>query len=174
MMNKIKIESVTSRLTVLDVARERLASAEESLARAKSVYTHPIRVLEDAMAMDDTVIEAQEVVDEYQDLYIEALHDVQNVAVSAWEGGFTDGAKEWEQDEWEIRLRTTKSPTVTNIPDFIDDVHSIRAYSIVKGVTLNKADAVKLHETAEGGVRGLEVEERTSCSLKRIEGYGQD
>lgn len=168
-MDKLRIESLSSKLTELDVARNLLTGAEERLARARIPYSYAIQVLEEAMEADGTVLQCQQDVEELQALYTDALHLAQNTAVCAWEGGFTSGKKEWEQDEWEIRLRTTPTPSVSDVESFIDDIHTLRAHSVVKGMTLNKAKAVELHQTAGGGVRGLSVEEKTSCSLRKVE-----
>jgi len=166
-MDQINITSVTSRLTVLDVARQRVQYAEESLTCAKDRYIYAIQLLEDAMKCDETVIECQELVDEYQDLYGEALRESQDIAILAWEDGFTGGKKEWMQDGWEIRLRTTKTPKVTDPDSFTGHLKRIGAEvnNIIKSVTLHKAATNKLNDGISGGLNGLEVEERTSCSF---------
>ena len=168
-MNQINVTSLSHRLTTLDVARQRLASAEESMSCAKSVYTHAIQLLEDAMATDPTVVECQELIDEYQDLYLEALHQTQFVAISAWEGGFTNGKKEWGQDGWEVRLRSTKTPKVTDPDKFIHHLDHLDAEinSVIKSITLNKKATTDLNDGISGGLAGLDVEEKTSCSLKK-------
>jgi len=168
-MEQIKVASLSSRLTTLDIARERLASVEESMSCAKSVYTHAIQLLEDAMATDPTVVECQELIDEYQDLYLEALHQTQFVAISAWEGGFTNGKKEWGQDGWEVRLRSTKTPKVTDPDKFIHHLDHLDAEinSVIKSITLNKKATTDLNDGISGGLAGLDVEEKTSCSLKK-------
>lgn len=171
-MNEITIQSVTTHLTHLDLCRERVANAEESLERARSKYAYAIRLLEEAMELDDTILQCQALVDEYQDLYTQALHNTQESAITAWESGFTNGGKEWAQDGWEVRLRTLSTPTVVDVEKFIDDVHTLRAHSVISKVSLNKKAAVELHQTAGGGVRGLEVTESTSCSLRKMEENG--
>lgn len=168
-MDELKVKSLSSKLTELDVAKVGLAIAEGHLSCAKSRYVHAIHLLEEAMEGDLTVLQCQAEVDGYQELYTQALHNAQETAICSWESGLTEGKKEWAQDEWEVRLRTTQTPTVVDVERFIDDVHALRAHSVVSGVKLNKAKAVELHRTAAGGVKGLEVEVSTSCSLRRVE-----
>jgi len=167
-MKSLTVPALIDTLTILDIALEQYDKAQEQLERAKLPYTHAISVLEDSMQTDDTVLEAQDLVEEYKDLFEIARLEAGNDAVEAWEKGQTEGVKEWSQDGWQVRLRTTKTPRVESIPEVL--AHLVEAdatEAAVKSVTFHKATVVKLHEAIKGGIRGLEVEEKTSASLKK-------
>jgi len=167
-MINLNLPELTQDLTVLGVAEESLSRAEEQLERARLPYQHAIQVLEDAMNQDGNVLAAVENLDEYKDLHKQAEEKVQGTALSAWMNEQTEGAKEWSQGEWEIRLRTTKTPIVTSIFSLVTDLVDISAVeAVIKRLTLNKADTVKLHESITQGLEGLEIEEKTTCSVRR-------
>ena len=120
------------------------------------------------MDNDVTVMGAIETRDDYQVLHAQALEKVQEEALSAYQGDETDGRKEWSQGEWEIRLRTSKTPLVQNLVDLIEHLAEISAVkAVIKRLKLSKKDTVDLHETLQYGLRGLEIEEKTTCSVKR-------
>ena len=167
-MIELHVSELDQGLAVLGVAQETLSRAEEQLERARLPYTHAIQVLTEAMEQDGNVLQALEMRDEYKDLYAQAEEKVQDGALSAWMNHLTQDKKEWSQGEWEIRLRTTRTPLVSDIVDFVLHLVDISAVgTVIKRLTLNKADTVNLHESLDEGLSGLEVEEKTTCSVKR-------
>jgi hypothetical protein len=161
--------SIDKELTVLEVAQDRYVEAQKWLKAVQVPYTHAIEILKEAMAQDDDVVAAKDRLEEFEDLYREAEREAQAAAVGAWEGDETGGRKEWQQQGWEVRLRTAKTPSVENVGEFVDHVSSIKAASIIRSISLHKKDVVDLHETVEGGIMGLNVEERTTASFRKAE-----
>ena len=167
-MIELHVSELDQDLAVLGVAQETLSQAEEQLERARLPYTHAIQVLTEAMEQDGNVLQALEMRDEYKDLHAQAEEKVHGSALSAWMNGLTDGKKEWGQGEWEIRLRTSKNPIVEDIVGLVLHLVEISAVgAAIKRLTLNKAATVSLDEKLKGGLDGLEVEEKTTCSVKR-------
>ena len=167
-MIELHVSELDQDLAVLGVAQETLSQAEEQLERARLPYTHAIQVLTEAMEQDSNVLQALEMRDEYKDLHAQAEEKVQDGALSAWMNHLTQDKKEWSQGEWEIRLRTSKTPLVGNLIDLIEHLTEIDAVkAVIKRLTFNKKDAVDLHETLQFGLRGLDIEEKTTCSVKR-------
>lgn len=159
-------------LTILEVAQERALSAMERLERAQFPYQRAIETLQEAMETDGNVLQAIQVVDEYRDLYKQALEKAESTAIQMWEQGETNGRKEWTEGNWEVRLRTTKTPIVESLVEFVRHVTSLNVIgSTIKRVTLHRAVTVGLHEKQDnGGIEGLTVEEKTTCSLRRRDG----
>ena len=169
-MIELHVSELDQDLAVLGVAQETLSRAEEQLERARLPYTHAIQVLTEAMEQDGNVLQALEMRDEYKDLYAQAEEKVQDGALSAWMNHLTQDKKEWSQGEWELRLRTTKTPIIRSgyLVNFLMHVGRLGAIgALVKKVTLNKADTVSLHGKVDGGLEGLDIEEKTTCSVKR-------
>lgn len=167
-MIQLTLPELQKDLAVLEVAQETLASAEEAVARARLPYTHAISILSERMHEDGNVVAALELWGEHADLYEQAKKNVQDRALSVWMNEKTEGKKEWEQGGWEIRLRTTRTPIVEKLVDFVTHLVELGAVgSVIKRLTLNKADTVSLHESLDEGLNGLEVEEKTTCSVKR-------
>ena len=169
-MKELQVSALENDLTILEVALSRYTKAQEQLARAQLPYAHAIATLQEAMAQDGNVLQAMDTLEEYKDLYDEAEGNAKAMAVSAWRNDKTEGVKEGKQGKWEVRLRTTKTPKADNIPELITHLAELKAAgTVVRNVTFNKADTVKLHESIEGGIMGLNVEEKTTASLRQQE-----
>lgn len=164
-MEETVIEGLESKLTTLWVAREQLRLIEGDLESAESLYRYAIKVLETAMEADPMVIEIREKLNTMRQIEEDATLCTSKAAISAWQEGLTDGKKEWRHGNWEIRLRTTLKPIVTEIKDFIDHVHRIGAHSIIKSITLNRRATTDLDRSI-GPLTGLEIEEKITCSVK--------
>jgi len=165
-MEEITVNGVENRLAVLGVAQGQREMAEDRLADAEMTYRFAIKIIESAMEADPLVTEARERLDTARQIEEDATTCVSRIAISAWREGLTDGKKEWRQGNWEIRLRTTITPVVAHVENFIAHLAELKAAGIVKRVTLNRKATVDLNAAVK--LAGLEIEEKTICSAKCV------
>ena len=170
-MKKLDIPTLKPHLITLSVAMERFAKAEAQLAKAEESYTTKIAILSSQIAdlrtemrEDGNVIQAKDTYEEYEDLYNQAKVAATDAVLST-DPASLDGSKQFQQDQLEVRLRTTLTPRVTDIPAFATHIDQVGAWHIVKSITLNRKSALGLDEAIQG-VKGMEVEKRTSVSFK--------
>jgi len=167
-MEEIVIKELEGKLTTLGVARDQLEDAVVAVEDAEYPYRFAIGLIEHAMEYDLDIIQAKEKLATIKQVEEDAAKMVTYSAVPAWEEGFTNGRKEWRHGSWEIRLRTTLTSTVTDIEDFIAHLERIGATgALIKKLTLNRKATTDL-DSAIGPLSGLEIEEKITCSARRV------
>lgn len=165
-MEEITVKELEGKLTTLDVARRSVERIEGDLKDAESLYRFAIKLLENAMDDDPAIVEIREDLDIVRQIEEDATAMVSKAAIAAWQTGLTGGKKEWKHGNWEIRLRTTLTPVVTHIENFIAHLAELKATGIVKRITLNRKATTDLNSTVK--LTGLEIEEKTTCSAKCV------
>jgi hypothetical protein len=161
-----EVKGLESKLVTLGVARERLEHALDGVDSAESPYRFAIGLIESAMGADRAVVDAREKLAMMRQIEEDATTCVSKAAISAWRDGLTDGKKEWRHGNWQIRLRTTITPVVTHVENFIAHLVELGASRIVRRITLNRKATTDLNATVK--LTGLEIEEKTTCSVKCV------
>ena len=164
-LKETEVNNLSDKLIVLARVQDDLEAVGDDLIEAESVYNRILKVVMDAMRADPTVAELREIFETMRVEYNTAYESAQTAAIAA----VTD-KKEWVQDGWQVRVRTTLTPIVTGYRAFLSHLGRLDAYSIVKSVkfTLNKKAATDLAATVEG-IEGMEVESSTTATLKKVE-----
>ena len=159
------MNDLSDKLIVLARAQDDLKAVSDDLYEAESVYYRILSTVTNAMTTDPTVVELRELLAETKAEYNTAYEAAQTAAIAS----VTD-KKEWVQDGWQVRVRTTLTPIVTGYRNFIAHLNLLDAHSIIKSVkfTLNKKAATDLAATVEG-IEGMEVESSTTATLKKVE-----
>lgn len=166
-MDELNVDRMCKSLVELDVAWEQYETALAYLYQAKLPFANAIDLLQKAMDEDSIVLDALDEVEECRRLLDRARADAETVGALVWKDGLTESKKEWTQEGYEVRVRTSLSPEVTDYESFLAHLKEIEAGGIIKAVDvkLNKKAATDLN--ARIPLRGLKVEERTTCSVMK-------
>jgi len=171
------MNELTSALESLQLAEGSLSTAQASYDTATLDYTSKIAMLENQIA--EIKREMKEDLDA-QSLFVaagvaknnllEATVTAKLSAERVWRNGFTYGKKTWSQSGYTMRIREARTPVVTRWRDALFSIDVLSADNIINTVVikLNKKMTVTLHDTISGGIDGIEIQEKITCTVKPV------
>jgi len=168
--------NLTNALNALQSAEQQHKDAVGTHDNMAALYTgaiaglqQQIASIEQAMKDDLDVQEAYDFALELDAGCKEALSLALSTTIKEWaEGKHTK--KSWLQDGFNISLRETSVPIVTDANAALAHLEELGTLSVVKktALTLNKKATVDLYRMLKNGIKGIEIQEEVTCSIKSV------